>query len=60
VTREDRARALLAKVATDFRPVVRGEDARAGRWWWETAVASECGIHFASGGRVVRERAKAA
>ena len=36
------------------RPVVAGEDARAGRWWWETQGASECGIHFAPGGRLAR------
>ena len=40
------------------RPVVTGEDARAGRWWWETAAASECGIHFAADGKVVRESAR--
>jgi phosphoadenosine phosphosulfate reductase len=36
------------------RPVVAGEDARAGRWWWEAGAASECGIHFAPDGRVIR------
>ena len=39
------------------RPVVAGEDPRAGRWWWETAGASECGIHFSADGRVMREKA---
>ena len=39
------------------RPVVAGEDARAGRWWWEAAGASECGIHFAPDGKLVREKA---
>jgi phosphoadenosine phosphosulfate reductase len=39
------------------RPVVAGEDARAGRWWWETQGASECGIHFSADGKVVREKA---
>jgi phosphoadenosine phosphosulfate reductase len=38
------------------RPVVAGEDARAGRWWWERHGASECGIHFSSGGEMVRAR----
>jgi phosphoadenosine phosphosulfate reductase len=38
------------------RPVVAGEDARAGRWWWESAAASECGIHFSPDGKLVRER----
>lgn len=27
------------------RPVVTGEDARAGRWWWEPAQHKECGLH---------------
>ena len=39
------------------RPVVAGEDARAGRWWWETQSARECGIHFSADGKVVREKA---
>jgi 3'-phosphoadenosine 5'-phosphosulfate sulfotransferase (PAPS reductase)/FAD synthetase len=27
------------------RPVVEGEDARAGRWWWEEQGKKECGLH---------------
>lgn len=27
------------------RPVKPGEDARAGRWWWENAENKECGLH---------------
>lgn len=27
------------------RPVRAGEDARAGRWWWEQAEHKECGLH---------------
>jgi phosphoadenosine phosphosulfate reductase len=27
------------------RPVAAGEHARVGRWWWETGVEKECGIH---------------
>ena len=27
------------------RPIEPGEDLRAGRWWWESGVPSECGIH---------------
>jgi phosphoadenosine phosphosulfate reductase len=27
------------------RPVGPGEDARAGRWWWERGVEKECGLH---------------
>jgi len=34
------------------RPVVSGESARAGRWWWETAAASECGLHLNPDGRL--------
>jgi phosphoadenosine phosphosulfate reductase len=45
------------------RPVVAGEDARAGRWWWETQDESgktrECGIHFSPEGKLVREKAPA-
>ena len=29
------------------RPVVAGEDARAGRWWWEAQGGKECGLHVA-------------
>ena len=29
------------------RAVARGEDPRAGRWWWEQAGAKECGLHVA-------------
>ncbi len=27
------------------RPVLPGEDVRAGRWWWEIAEHRECGLH---------------
>ena len=27
------------------RPVVAGEDVRAGRWWWESRDSKECGLH---------------
>ncbi len=27
------------------RAVAVGEDARAGRWWWENEAAKECGLH---------------
>lgn len=33
------------------RPVVAGEDLRAGRWWWETNAAAECGIHIGPDGK---------
>ena len=38
------------------RPVVAGEDARAGRWWWETAGASECGLHVSADGSLAPTR----
>ncbi len=28
------------------RAVMRGEDPRAGRWWWEQGAQKECGLHF--------------
>jgi phosphoadenosine phosphosulfate reductase len=27
------------------RAIATGEDARAGRWWWENADTKECGLH---------------
>lgn len=27
------------------RPILEGEDIRAGRWWWENAEHKECGLH---------------
>jgi phosphoadenosine phosphosulfate reductase len=36
------------------RPVLPGEDVRAGRWWWEQAETKECGLHLAPDGRLVR------
>jgi 3'-phosphoadenosine 5'-phosphosulfate sulfotransferase (PAPS reductase)/FAD synthetase len=27
--------------------VGEGQDARAGRWWWETGAPKECGMHCA-------------
>jgi phosphoadenosine phosphosulfate reductase len=41
------------------RPVLPGEDARAGRWWWEDAQTKECGLHLASDGRLVRAKVPA-
>jgi len=34
------------------RPVVEGEQERAGRWWWEQGSLKECGIHFSPNGSV--------
>ena len=31
-----------------------GEGERAGRWWWETGAAKECGLHFSPEGKVIR------
>jgi phosphoadenosine phosphosulfate reductase len=42
------------------RPVVAGEDARAGRWWWEAQGASECGLHVSPDGKLARTRPAAA
>jgi phosphoadenosine phosphosulfate reductase len=33
------------------RAVRQGEDARAGRWWWENSDSRECGIHFGGEGQ---------
>jgi phosphoadenosine phosphosulfate reductase len=41
------------------RPVMAGEDARAGRWWWEAAGQKECGLHITPDGRVVRAQVPA-
>jgi phosphoadenosine phosphosulfate reductase len=31
------------------RAVPEGEDARSGRWWWESAEHRECGLHYRTG-----------
>ncbi|MGH6622677.1 MAG: phosphoadenylyl-sulfate reductase [Burkholderiaceae bacterium] len=36
------------------RAITPGEDIRAGRWWWESADAKECGLH--GGKRVIQVR----
>lgn len=36
------------------RPVVTGEDARAGRWWWEGPETRECGLHPGPDARMLR------
>ena len=38
------------------RPVVAGEDVRAGRWWWERVESRECGLHVAPDGRLARTK----
>ena len=30
------------------RAIAAGEDARAGRWWWENPETKECGLHSAA------------
>jgi phosphoadenosine phosphosulfate reductase len=37
------------------RAVKPGEDARAGRWWWEQPASRECGLHVDEQGRLVRK-----
>jgi phosphoadenosine phosphosulfate reductase len=34
------------------RAISAGEDVRAGRWWWESPDARECGLHVSSNGLV--------
>lgn len=41
------------------RPTVTGEDARAGRWWWEQPASKECGLHVGPDGGRVRKREEA-
>jgi phosphoadenosine phosphosulfate reductase len=41
------------------RAVKPGEAERAGRWWWETDEARECGLHVGADGRLVRARVAA-
>lgn len=36
------------------RAVQPGEHERAGRWWWETDAAAECGLHFSPDGKAER------
>lgn len=39
------------------RAVAPGEEERAGRWWWETDAARECGLHVDGEGRLKRRAA---
>ena len=39
------------------RALAPGEPERAGRWWWETDAARECGLHVGADGRLVRSSA---
>lgn len=36
------------------RALQPGEDERAGRWWWESDKARECGLHVAPDGKLAR------
>jgi len=41
------------------RAIEPGEDARAGRWWWENddgAAGGECGLHMNADGQLVRAK----
>ena len=38
------------------RPVLEGEDPRAGRWWWESDAKRECGLHVAPDGTLRRAK----
>ena len=37
------------------RALKPGEPERAGRWWWESDEAKECGLHIGSDGKLVRK-----
>jgi len=37
------------------RPVLPGEDVRAGRWWWERPESRECGLHVNAEGKLARK-----
>ena len=37
------------------RATTGSEDARAGRWWWETDTTKECGLHLSPSGELKRE-----
>jgi len=39
------------------RAIAPGEPERAGRWWWESDEAKECGLHVGADGRLVRSEA---
>ena len=39
------------------RAVAAGEDVRAGRWWWESADAKECGLHAKADDNVLAQPA---
>ena len=41
------------------RALKPGETERAGRWWWESDAAKECGLHVGPDGRLVRGSAPA-
>jgi len=41
------------------RAIRPGEPERAGRWWWESDDAKECGLHVDGSGRLVRAKVAA-
>lgn len=41
------------------RAIQPGEPERAGRWWWESDEAKECGLHVGADGKLTRAKATA-
>ncbi len=41
------------------RALQPGEPERAGRWWWESDEAKECGLHVGDDGKLVRKKVAA-
>ena len=41
------------------RAIRPGEPERAGRWWWETDEARECGLHLGADGKLARTKVAA-
>lgn len=41
------------------RALKPGEPERAGRWWWESDEAKECGLHVSADGKLIRARVTA-
>ena len=41
------------------RALKPGEPERAGRWWWESDEARECGLHVGADGKLVRSKVAA-
>ena len=51
---------LIVKLDVSLNePVAPGENERAGRWWWESDDAKECGLHVDADGKLVRSKVAA-